>query len=68
MTKELLTANEVAGVFKKPVASIYAWAREGRLPGVVRVGRSIRFDADKIEEFIANGGRALPGGWRQEAR
>jgi hypothetical protein len=34
-------------------------------PGVVvRLGRRIRINPDKLEEFIANGGQALAGGWR----
>ena len=39
-------------------------AREGVLP-VVRLNRQYRVDPDRLSEFIANGGRALPGGWRR---
>lgn len=47
----------------------YQLAREGILPDgvIVRLGRQIRIDPDKLEEFIKSGGQALPGGWRKEA-
>lgn len=45
---------------------IYTLCREGVFPHV-RLGRQVRFDPDQVEEWITNGGQALPGGWRQEA-
>lgn len=42
----------------KPRSSAYAMVRDGRVPGVVRVGRSIRIDRDKLEAWIVNGGDA----------
>ncbi len=41
-----------------PVSTIYQMVKEGRIPGVVKVGRAIRFDVDKLEAWIANGGDA----------
>lgn len=41
-----------------PVSTIYQMVRDGRIPGVVKVGRGIRFDVDKLEAWIANGGDA----------
>lgn len=41
-------------------------ARCGLIP-CVRVGRQLRFDPEAIEDWIAEGGQALPGGWRREA-
>jgi hypothetical protein len=47
----------------------YALTRERKLPDgvVIRIGRTIRVDPARLEEFIANGGCPLPGGWRREA-
>jgi len=42
-------------------------ARRGVLP-TVRLGRQVFVDPKQIEQFVKTGGRALPGGWRQEAR
>jgi hypothetical protein len=37
-------------------------------PGVVvRLGRQIKVNPQRLEEFLAGGGSALPGGWRREA-
>jgi hypothetical protein len=46
-------------------AAIYKLAKADVVPAV-RVGRRIRFDLEAIREFIAKGGKALPGGWRME--
>jgi hypothetical protein len=35
---------------------------------VVRLGRQIRIDYEALDQFLRNGGRALPGGWRREAK
>lgn len=67
MEMKLLRVQHVARRLDLPEASVYAMARENRLPGVVRIGRHIRFDPEAIEEFIKNGGQALPGGWKREA-
>ena len=34
---------------------------------VVKIGRQVRINEDKLREFIEAGGCALPGGWRREA-
>jgi hypothetical protein len=66
MTKRLLTLQDVRRVFPISYARASAAAREGILP-VVRLGRQIFVDPDRLEEFIATGGKALPGGWKREA-
>jgi hypothetical protein len=50
-------------------ARFYDLARENFFPPgvVVRFGRQIKVNPDRLEEFIAGGGAALPGGWRKEA-
>jgi hypothetical protein len=46
----------------------WALARENLLPEglVVRVGRVVMFNQDKVEQWLQSGGSALPGGWRRE--
>ena len=46
----------------------YQMAREGILPPgvVVRLGRQIRLNEAKLEDWIASGGKCLPGGWRRK--
>ncbi len=68
LSRGLLTAREVAELLRVPTASVYALAREGRLPGTVRVGRLVRFDVAALRQWIAGGGQALPGTWRREPR
>jgi hypothetical protein len=48
----------------------YALVRQGILPPgvVVRLGRQIRIHPARLDQFIEGGGKALPGGWRREAR
>ena len=67
MRKQLARASEVREVFDLPSdARVCELARQGLLPGVVRLGRRVRFDMDKISAFIEKGGEALPGGWRRQ--
>lgn len=65
MTK-LLTASKVAEQLDESVEWVYRAAREGIIPSV-RLGRKVKFSEEAINEFIRNGGKALPGGWRREA-
>lgn len=45
---------------------VYEYCRLGIFPHV-RIGKRVLFDPDQIEAWIANGGQALPGGWRRES-
>ena len=67
MTKELLTLAQTAKVLKVKYPRVAELARDGLIP-VVRLGRQVRVDPDQLTEFISSGGKALPGGWRKEAR
>lgn len=40
----------------KPESTIYRMVQEGRIPGIVRLGRTIRFKVDEIEAWIEAGG------------
>lgn len=66
VARELLRAPQVAERLNVPVPWVYDAARQNRIAGVVRLGRLVRFDAEKLEAWIAAGGQSLPGGWRQE--
>jgi hypothetical protein len=45
-------------------------ARENFFPAgvIVRLGRRVLVNPEKLSEFIAAGGKALPGGWRRAPR
>jgi excisionase family DNA binding protein len=66
MSRTLHTLKETAEILNVPYTRAAELARQGILP-VVRLGRQYRVDPERLSEFIANGGRALPGGWRREA-
>ena len=61
----LLKAKTIAEVLDVSEARAYELMREELIP-TVRLGRQVRVSADALKEFIANGGRSLPGGWRRE--
>ena len=56
----LLTIPQVARTLQVRTERAYQLARTGVLP-VVRVGRQVRVDAVSLQEWIAQGGRALNG-------
>ena len=64
--KKLLRAFEVGERLGMTEPQVFRLARENILP-CVRVGRSVRFDSDVIEEWIRGGGKSWDGGWRKEA-
>ena len=68
MSAALIGATEVARRLGISRGRVYLLARGGTIPpGVsVRVGRALRFDPTALDAWIAAGGQALPGGWRQE--
>lgn len=54
--RRLATAQDVASMLSLPLTSLYDHARERRIPGVVRIGRRVLFDLDKLEEYLEAGG------------
>jgi hypothetical protein len=50
----LLTAAEVSERLRVPIS----WVRKhgGQLPGVVRLGKYIRWESARLDQFIAGGG------------
>lgn len=65
MEQRLLRIEEVAAVLNVSKARCYELARNGVLP-VVRIGRQLRIHPGHLNEWLAGGGAALPGGWRRE--
>jgi excisionase family DNA binding protein len=61
VTESLLTAQQVAVLLQVPTARVYQLAREGLIP-TVHLGRQIRVSASALNDWIADGGRALPDG------
>lgn len=52
----LLRAAEVAARLGITQFAVYRMAREGRIGGVVRMGRSIRWHAAELEDWLRAGG------------
>ena len=63
----VLTVKQVAEFLQVDVARVYELCRSGLLPHV-RLGRQVRVSRAALEEWIRNGGKPLPGGWRKEER
>jgi len=61
---EFLTLKEAAMKLKVSYARAAELARAGLIP-VVRLGRQVRVDAERLREFRRSGGQALSGGWRR---
>jgi excisionase family DNA binding protein len=66
LSTRLLTLEQLAEVLGVSYARAAELARRNMIP-TVRLGRQIRIDPGRFEEFIASGGRALPGGWKRTA-
>lgn len=65
-SRPLLKAVDVAPTLNVTGARVLELARQGLLP-CVRLGRQVRFDPNALADWIATGGKALPGGWRRDA-
>lgn len=62
---QLLGAGRAAVLLCVSEARLYDLARQGIVP-CVRLGRTVRFDEERLKEFVTGGGKALPGGWRRD--
>ena len=57
MTPQLVKASEIRKVLDLDSdARVYDLARRALLPGVVRIGRQVRFNLAKVVNFIDEGG------------
>ncbi len=61
----LLTAQETAEILRVPLARVYELVRRRFLPAC-HLGRQIRVEEESLRQFIQNGGKAWPGGWKRE--
>lgn len=73
---ELITLKQTASRLGVTYARAAEMVRTGVLPSeptgelaavAVYLGRNVRVNAQALEQFIRQGGKALPGGWRKEA-
>lgn len=53
MTK-LLTSKDVAEIMQVKQRTIYAWVQAGKIPFTKLPGGDIRFDAQKLDNWIKN--------------
>jgi len=66
---DLMTVKQGAAELGMTTARVYSLIRSGVLPPgvVVHFGRSLRLSRSSLlDTFIAQGGKALPGGWRRK--
>lgn len=56
------TLAQYLGVSK---ARLYQLARDQVVPSI-SVGRSVRFDPERIKRWLESGGSAYPGRWRKD--
>lgn len=54
----LLTARDVASWLNLPLPTVYEKTRTGELPHV-RLGRLVRYDKKRLEQFIEAGGTGI---------
>lgn len=64
--KTLITVQEAATRLNLDANSVYRLSREQILP-CVRIGRTIRFDPDVLEEWIRSGGKSWSNGWKKRS-
>jgi len=55
MSTKLMTAEEVAKYLRVRLATVYEWAKGGKIPAS-KVGRLWRFERAEIETWMRNGG------------
>ena len=63
---KLIQVQDVGDLLGLRKKQVYSLSRRGILP-TVRVGRLLRFDADALDRWIADGGQGFEAGWRQRS-
>jgi excisionase family DNA binding protein len=56
MLERLISASEVARRGGWHNVTIYQWAKTGKIPGVVRFGRQLRFRESEIDRWFRGSG------------
>lgn len=54
--KRLMSVEEVCTYLSLPKPTIYAWVRTGKIPGVRRLGRALRFEKSEIDKWVESNG------------
>jgi excisionase family DNA binding protein len=49
----MLTYKELASWWSVPLGTIYSWVSRGRIPHVRLADRSVRFEREALEEWLA---------------
>jgi excisionase family DNA binding protein len=52
MPEALMTPDQVAEYLAVPVATLYAWRHRGGGPPATRVGRHLRYDPARVQEWL----------------
>lgn len=53
--KRLLNVEELSAYLSLPKPTIYSWVSLRRIPGVVKLGRALRFEKEAIDRWIDAG-------------
>lgn len=56
VSSRYLKVPDVADLMNVPASTVYDLARQGRIAGLVRFGRHVRFDKEKLERWLEQGG------------
>ena len=56
MTRKLVTVDELSQYLSLPKATIYTWVSLKKIPGVVKLGRALRFELEVIDSWIKENG------------
>ena len=49
---DLLSVEELAGLLRVPISTIYYWRLRGEGPPPIRIGRYLRFDSADVARWI----------------
>ena len=52
MDKKFVTVSELSQYLSIPKATIYTWVSLRKIPGVVRLGRTLRFEIGEIDRWV----------------
>ena len=66
MSQNFSTVKQLAAQLGVSEARVRELVRLGILPHI-KLGRQIRFSTTQLDSWIAQGGKAFPGGWRKSA-
>jgi hypothetical protein len=49
---ELLDINDVAGIYRVPVRTLYEWRERGYGPRAARIGKKLMYRKPDVERFV----------------